>query len=77
MGYFSDAYRDFKWFEKMQKEANVGKRDFKQIEKIHKKNKKKKKQENDMGDYIAELLNRLIIVIPALLLGICIGKRGE
>lgn len=43
MGYFSDAYRDFKWFEKMQKEANVGKRDFKQIEKIHKKNKKKKK----------------------------------
>lgn len=30
-----------------------------------------------MGDYIAELLNRLIIVIPALLLGICIGKRGE
>lgn len=30
-----------------------------------------------MGDYIAELLNRLIIVIPALLLGIAIGKRGE
>ena len=43
MGYFSDAYRDLKWLEKMQKEANIGKRDFKQIEKIHKKNKAKKK----------------------------------
>ena len=44
MGYFSDnAYRDFKWFEKMRKEANVGKRNFKQIDKIHRKNKMKKK----------------------------------
>lgn len=43
MGYFSDAYRDLKWLEKMLKEANIGKRDFKQIEKIHKKNKRKKK----------------------------------
>ena len=43
MGYFSDAYRDLKWLEKMRKEENIGKRDFKQIEKIHKKNKKKKK----------------------------------
>lgn len=42
MGYFSDAYRDFKWFEKMRKEANIGKRDFKQIDKIHRKNKMKK-----------------------------------
>ena len=33
------------------------------------------KGENDMGEYIAELLNRLIIAIPALLLGIAIGKR--
>lgn len=44
MGYFSDAYRDFKWFEKMRKEANVGKRDFKQIDKIHRKNKMKKRK---------------------------------
>ena len=29
-----------------------------------------------MGDYITGLINRLIIVIPALLLGIYIGKRG-
>ena len=30
MGYYSsNAYRDLKWFEKMSKEANVGKRDFK------------------------------------------------
>ena len=50
MGYYSsNAYRDLKWFEKMQKEADVGKRDFKQIEKIHKKNKAKKRKENDMG----------------------------
>lgn len=31
MGYLSDAYRDLKWLEKMRKEANIGKRDFKQI----------------------------------------------
>ncbi len=43
VGYFSDAYRDFKWFEKMRKEANVGKRNFKQIDKIHRKNKMKKR----------------------------------
>lgn len=43
MGYYSsNAYRDLKWFEKMSKEANVGKRDFKQIDKIHRKNKMKK-----------------------------------
>ena len=44
MGYFSDAYRDFKWFEKMRKEANAGKRDFKQIDKIHRRNKMKKRK---------------------------------
>lgn len=40
---FNYGYRAMKELEKMQKEANIGKRDFKQIEKIHKKNKKKKK----------------------------------
>lgn len=45
MGYYSsNAYRDLKWFEKMQKEADVGKRDFKQIDKIHRRNKKKKRK---------------------------------
>lgn len=44
MGYLNDAYRDFKWFEKMRKEANVGKRDFKQIDKIHRRNKMKKRK---------------------------------
>lgn len=42
--YSNNAYRDFKWFEKMRKEANVGKRDFKQIDKIHRRNKKKKRK---------------------------------
>ena len=44
MGYLSDAYRDLKWLEKMRKEANVGKRDFKQIDKIHRRNKMKKRK---------------------------------
>ena len=45
MGYYSsNAYRDLKWFEKMQKEADVGKRDFKKIDKIHRRNKKKVKR---------------------------------
>ena len=45
MGYYSsNAYRDLKWFEKMSKEANVGKRDFKQINKIHRRNKMKKRK---------------------------------
>lgn len=45
MGYYSNnAYRDLKWFEKMSKEENVGKRDFKQIDKIHRRNKKKKRK---------------------------------
>lgn len=44
MGYFSDAYRDLKWLEEMRKKENIGKRDFKQIDKIHRKNKMKKKK---------------------------------
>lgn len=45
MGYFSDnAYTHFKWFEKMRKDTNVGKRDFKQIDKIHRRNKMKKRK---------------------------------
>lgn len=44
MGYYSsNAYRDFKWFEKMEKERNIGKRNFKQIDKVHRKNKMKKR----------------------------------
>lgn len=39
---FYGSYKELKDFERMQKEANVGKRDFKQIEKVHKKNKKKR-----------------------------------
>lgn len=45
MGYYSsNAYRDLKWLEKMRKEENIGKRDFKQIDKIHRRNKKKKRK---------------------------------
>lgn len=36
------SYQELKDFERMMKQANVGKRDFKQIEKIHKKNKRKR-----------------------------------
>lgn len=39
------GYRDIIDLEKMQKSANIGKRNFKQIEKAHKKNKRKKKGE--------------------------------
>lgn len=37
-----DCYRALKDLERMQSQANIGKRNFKQIEKIHKKNKRKK-----------------------------------
>ncbi len=39
---FNDIWRAMKDFERMQSEANIGKRNFKQIEKIHKKNKKRR-----------------------------------
>lgn len=44
MGYISDAFRDLKWLEKMEKERNIGKRNFKQIDKVHRKNKTRKKK---------------------------------
>lgn len=36
------SYRELKDFERMRKAENIGKRDFKQIEKVHKKNKRKR-----------------------------------
>ena len=36
------SYMTLKEFERIQKQANIGKRDFKQIEKVHKKNKRKR-----------------------------------
>ena len=30
-----------------------------------------------MGEYVTEILNRLVLIISAFLLGLCIGKKGE
>ena len=38
------GYNAIKHLEKMEKEANIGRRDFRQIEKAHKKNKRKGKR---------------------------------
>lgn len=40
---FYGSFRELKDFERMRKQENVGKRNFKQIEKVHKKNKRKKR----------------------------------
>ena len=40
---FYGSFRELKDFERMMKQENIGKRDFKQIEKIHRKNKMKRK----------------------------------
>ena len=29
----------------------------------------------DMSDYLLEALNRLILILPVFLLGVCIGRR--